>query len=85
MSQRSGRSGIPDHEPLQGFVLTPQAFSTSNLALGPVLNRAGVCKSIIKCARKQTSNLTDKRVLSARLYEIIPLRWYRQLWPARSA
>ena len=41
VAHRGRRSGIPDYEPLEGYVLTPQAFSTSNLALGPVLNRSG--------------------------------------------
>ncbi len=41
MAQRGRRSGIPDCEPFEGLVLTPQVVSTSNLALGPVLHCSG--------------------------------------------
>lgn len=41
MAHRGRRSGIPDCKPFEGIVLTPQVFSTSNLALGPVLHCSG--------------------------------------------
>jgi hypothetical protein len=41
MAQRGRRSGIPDCKPFEGLVLTPQVVSTSNLALGPVLQCSG--------------------------------------------
>lgn len=41
MAHRGRRSGFPDCKPFEGLVLTPQVFSTSNLALGPVLHCSG--------------------------------------------
>ena len=56
MAQRGRRSGKPDCEPFQGYVLTPQAFTTSNLALGPVLHYSGA-DSLIKRFEKAIENL----------------------------
>jgi len=52
MAQRGRRSGIPDCEPFEGLVLTPQVVSTSNLALGPVLQCSG--NDILSTNRKKT-------------------------------
>jgi hypothetical protein len=64
MAQRGRRSGIPDCEPFEGLVLTPQVVSTSNLALGPVLHCSGNCslstnrkKTIKKCLKSTQSHL----------------------------
>jgi len=56
MAHRGRRSGKPDTEPFQGYVLTPQAFTTSNLALGPVLHYSGA-DSLIKRFEKAIENL----------------------------
>jgi hypothetical protein len=40
------------NEPLKGYVLTPQAFSSSNLALGPMLHCSG--SIIIALQQKNT-------------------------------
>jgi hypothetical protein len=37
LAQEVGAPAIGINEPFAGFVLTPQAFSTSYLVLGPVL------------------------------------------------
>ena len=63
MAYRGRRSGIPDCKPFEGFVLTPQAFSTSNLALGPVLHCSGNY-SLSKNREKTITNFCIRNIMA---------------------
>jgi hypothetical protein len=63
MANRGRRSGIPDCKPFEGFVLTPQAFSTSNLALGPVLHCSGNY-SLSKNREKTITNFCIRNIMA---------------------
>lgn len=63
MAHRGRRSGIPDCKPLEGLVLTPQVFSTSNLALGPVLHCSGNY-SLSKNREKTITNFCVRNIMA---------------------
>ena len=70
MAHRSRRSGTPDCKPVKDFVLTPQAFSTSNLALGPVLHCSG--NYSLSTNRKKTTTEKIKISYLYQLQEFLP-------------